>query len=103
MGRFLAGVELFSALDPAQLAAIAAAATVREFSAGDLVVDAFTAPPTEIYVVLTGEVDLWHDQDRVTQAGREVRGLARPHVRMASDRLRPAGAFSLELRRGCLS
>ena len=48
---------------------IAAAATVRQFSAGDLVVDAFTAPPTEIYVVLTGEVDLWHDQDRVTKAG----------------------------------
>ena len=69
MGRFLAGVELFSALDPAQLAAIAAAATVRQFSAGDLVVDAFTAPPTEIYVVLSGEVDLWHDQDRVTKAG----------------------------------
>ena len=69
LGRFLAGVELFSALDPAQLAAIAAAATVRQFSAGDLVVDAFTAPPTEIYVVLTGEVDLWHDQDQVTKAG----------------------------------
>ena len=53
LGRFLAGVELFSALGPAQLAAIAAAATVRQFSAGDLVVDAFTAPPTEIYVVLS--------------------------------------------------
>ena len=69
LGRFLAGVELFSALDPAQLAAIAAAATVRQFSAGDLVVDAFTAPATEIYVVLSGEVDLWHDQDQVTKAG----------------------------------
>jgi len=69
LGRFLAGVELFSAFDPAQITAIAAAATVREFSAGDLVVDAFTAPPTEIYVVLRGEVDLWHDQDRVTKAG----------------------------------
>ena len=69
LGRFLAGVELFSALNPAQLAAIAAAATVRQFSAGDLVVDAFTAPPTEIYVVLSGEVDLWHDQDQVTKAG----------------------------------
>ncbi len=67
--RFLSGVELFSALGPEQLAAIAAAATVREFSAGDLVVDAFMAPPTEIYVVLSGEVDLWHDQDRVTKAG----------------------------------
>src|SRR6476620_2156684 len=69
LSRFLAGVELFSALDPAQLEAVAAAATVRQFSAGDRVVDAFTAPPTEIYVVLTGEVDLRHDQDRVTKAG----------------------------------
>jgi CBS domain-containing protein len=67
--RFLAGVRPFDALDPAPLTAIAAAATVRQFCAGDLVVDAFTAPPTEIYVVLTGEVDLWHDPDRVTKAG----------------------------------
>jgi CBS domain-containing protein len=69
LGRFLAGVRPFDALDPAQLAAIAVAATVREFCAGDLVVDAFTATPTEIYVVVTGEVDLWHDPDRVTKAG----------------------------------
>jgi CBS domain-containing protein len=69
LGRFLAGVEPFDALEPSQLTAIAAAATVRRFAAGDLVVDAFTAPPTEIYVVLTGEVDLWHDEDRVTKAG----------------------------------
>lgn len=66
---FLGGVEPFNALDPVQLAAIAASATVRQFSAGDLVVDAFSAPPTEIYVVLTGEVDLWHDEDQVTKAG----------------------------------
>jgi CBS domain-containing protein len=69
LGRFLARVDPFDALDPEQLAGIAAAATVRRFSAGDLVVDAFTAPPTEIYVVLTGEVDLWHDPDQVTKAG----------------------------------
>ncbi|OBC04120.1 hypothetical protein A5784_13965 [Mycobacterium sp. 852013-50091_SCH5140682] len=67
--RFLAGVRPFDALDPAQLAGAASAATVCDFSAGDLVVDAFTAPPTEIYVVLSGEVDLWHDPDRVTKAG----------------------------------
>jgi CBS domain-containing protein len=69
LSRFLGGVAPFDALDPAQLRSIAAAATVRRFAAGDLVVDAFTAPPTEIYVVLSGEVDLWHDQDRVTEAG----------------------------------
>lgn len=67
--QFLAGVEPFDALDPGQLAGIAAAATVRRFGAGDLVVDAFTAPVTEIYVVLSGEVDLWHDQDQVTKKG----------------------------------
>lgn len=69
LSRFLAGVEPFDALDPGQLAALASAAAIRQFSAGDLVVDAFTAPPMEIYVVLTGEVDLWHDEDRVTKAG----------------------------------
>jgi CBS domain-containing protein len=67
--RFLAGVRPFDALEPMQLEAVAAAAEVRQFAAGDLVVDAFTAPPTEIYVVLAGEVDLWHDPDQVTKAG----------------------------------
>lgn len=69
LARFLAGVEPFDSLDAAALADIANAATIRRFAAGELVVDAFTAPPTEIYVVLTGEVDLWHDEDQVTKAG----------------------------------
>jgi CBS domain-containing protein len=67
LGRFLAGVRPFDSLDPQQLAAIAAAATVREFTAGDLVVDAFIEPPAEIFVILEGEVDLWHDPDRVKE------------------------------------
>lgn len=71
LGRFLSEVEPFDSLDSAQLATLAAAATIRRFSAGELVVDAFAAAPTEIYVVLRGDVDLWHDQDRVTKAGDE--------------------------------
>jgi CBS domain-containing protein len=69
LARFLADVELFTALGPQEFEAIVAEATVRRYAAGDLVVDAFTAPPTEIYVVLSGEVDLWYDQDQVTKAG----------------------------------
>ncbi len=61
LSRFLAGVKPFDAIDPTALAAIAAAATIRSFAAGDLVIDAFTAAPTEIYVVLTGEVEAASD------------------------------------------
>lgn len=68
LARFLAGVDPFGSLDHDQLQAIAAEATVREFAAGDLVVDAFTDLPTEILVIIDGEVDIWQDPDRINEA-----------------------------------
>jgi CBS domain-containing protein len=63
--QLLAGVQPFDSLSTRHLDELAAAVTLREFAAGELIVDAFTAPPTEIFVALEGEVDIWQDPDRV--------------------------------------
>lgn len=68
---FLGRHEPFAALDPAAVASIAAAARVERFAAGALILDAFTAPNSELYVVLDGEVGLWHDRDRLLEVPDE--------------------------------
>lgn len=65
LARFLAATAPFGSLSHAELEAVAAGSTIDRIAAGDLIVDAFTEPPTEIYVVLDGVVDIWHDPNRV--------------------------------------
>src|SRR4029450_599898 len=38
-------------------------AASRRFAPGELILDAFTQVSVEVFVVLTGRVDLWHDAD----------------------------------------
>lgn len=64
---FLADHQPFASLDPAAVATMAAAARVRQFGAGELILDAFVDPNTEMYVVVDGEVDLWDDHDRILE------------------------------------
>jgi CBS domain-containing protein len=68
---FLERHEPFASLDPAAVASIAAAARVERFAAGELVVDAFTEPNSELFVVVDGEVGLWNDRDRLLQVPDE--------------------------------
>ncbi len=65
--EFLEQHEPFASLDPAAVATIAAAARVERFAAGELVVDAFTEPNSELFVVVEGEVGVWNDRDRLLQ------------------------------------
>src|SRR5690348_1321674 len=65
---YLADLRPFDALDRDALAAAADAATVHDHAAGELIVDAFTELPSDIYVVLHGEADVWSDPDRVNEA-----------------------------------
>ncbi len=71
---FLRRYEPFAGLDPAALAAMAKAARVERFSAGELVLDAFLDPSVETFVVLEGSVDTWDDRDRVLEAADERLG-----------------------------
>lgn len=66
--EFLASIQPFDSLEPAQRERIAAAAVVREFAPGEVIIDAFAEPPAQILVTIDGEVDIWHDPDRVNEA-----------------------------------
>jgi CBS domain-containing protein len=65
LAALLSGIEPFGSLQDLRLRELAEAATVQEFAMGELVVDAFDEPPTEIFVILDGSVDVWHDAERV--------------------------------------
>ena len=63
LDRVLAETPPFDALSAAERAAMSRAASVRRFGPGALILDAFTQVSVEVFVVLSGRVDLWHDAD----------------------------------------
>ena len=72
--EFLAQHEPFASLDPTAVATMAAAARVERFEAGELIVDAFIDPNSEMFVVIEGQVDVWNDRDRLLQVPDERLG-----------------------------
>ncbi|MGI5128412.1 putative nucleotidyltransferase substrate binding domain-containing protein [Pseudonocardia sp. CA-107938] len=60
LAQFLAEHPPFDSLDPDALAAVAAASKVQRFAGSELVVDAFTEPTGEVFVVVDGQVELWN-------------------------------------------
>jgi len=76
---FLADHPPFDSLDRYGLTTLAEAARLETFSPGEVVVDAFTEPTVEVFVVVEGRVGLWNEADR----------LAGP----VQERLEPAGLF----------
>ena len=79
LAAILAAYPPFDALDPTIRATVAAAATVDAYEPGQLVLDAFADPTVEVFVVLTGGVDLWNESG----------GTGRP----ADEKLGPGGVF----------
>jgi CBS domain-containing protein len=75
----LAGHPPFDGLDPAAREAMAAAAVVEAYAPGQLVLDAFATPTAEVFVVVTGRVDVWN---RTTDTHRPP-----------DERLGPGGLF----------
>ena len=71
---FLAQHEPFASLEPAAVATIAAAARLERFGAGELIIDAFVDPNSEMFVVVDGQVDVWNDRDRLLQVPDERLG-----------------------------
>jgi signal-transduction protein with cAMP-binding, CBS, and nucleotidyltransferase domain len=71
LATLLADVRPVDALDRETLVSAAQAASVQDYAPDDLIVDAFAAQPVEIFVVLHGEVDLWHDPDRLNRAAQD--------------------------------
>ncbi|MEP6798816.1 MAG: DUF294 nucleotidyltransferase-like domain-containing protein, partial [Lapillicoccus sp.] len=71
LARFLAEHEPFDSLDAAALTRVAQAAHVEHFRRGQLVLDAFTDPTVDVFVILDGRMDLWNNRDRIRYAADE--------------------------------
>ena len=69
----------FDALGAHELAVVAAAARAESYEATDLILDAFAEHSTDVLVVLSGTVELWHDPARLYEA--------------PDDSLSPGGVF----------
>ena len=65
LAEFLAGHQPFDTLDRYGLSTLAEAARLQEFSAGEVVVDAFAEPTVEVFVVVRGRVGLWNESDQL--------------------------------------
>jgi len=74
LDRVLAETPPFDGVSPADRAAMTRAADVRGFGPGELILDAFTQVSVEVFVVLTGRVDLWHDADALGEAADQHLG-----------------------------
>ncbi len=74
LDRVLSETSPFDALSIADRAAMIRAATVRRFGPGALILDAFTQVSVEVFVVLSGRVDLWHDADALGDVADQILG-----------------------------
>jgi len=60
LAQFLAERPPFDSLDRDDLTAVAAASKVQRYADSELVVDAFSDPTGEVFVVIDGQVELWN-------------------------------------------
>lgn len=72
--QFLASTPPFDGLAPKVVQALGLAARVATYAAGELVLDAFSSPSSEVFVVLSGKVDLRNDADRGSREPHETLG-----------------------------
>ncbi len=72
LDRFLARHAPFDALDEEERRTLADAAVVVDFAAGSQILDAFSAPSEYLFVVLSGEVELWNSADPMSDADEVV-------------------------------
>lgn len=74
LSALLAGYAPFDSLDPDGLRTVAGAAVMLHLAKGDLVHDAFADATEEVFLVIAGRVDLWHDPDRLRDPADEHLG-----------------------------
>jgi CBS domain-containing protein len=72
LADFLAEHAPFDSLGADALAAIAKGARVDRYVDGELVLDAFTEPAAEVFIVVSGRVQLWNAADQVGARADEV-------------------------------
>jgi CBS domain-containing protein len=74
LAALLAGYPPFDSLGPEPLKAVAAAAGVLHFAAGDLIHDGFADDTSQVFLVIAGRVDLWNHADQLSEPADEILG-----------------------------
>lgn len=97
LARFLGGHPPFDALDEQELQGLAAAAVVSDFAAGDRILDAFLLPSQEMFVVLSGQVELWNSAPVPGEDADEILGSGRVFGFSALLRNEPIGPLAVAL------
>jgi CBS domain-containing protein len=72
LAEFLGKHRPFSDMAASALAELAAAAVVADYGDGDLVLDAFSDPTVEVFVLLEGRVNVWNDSAHLADGPDEV-------------------------------
>ncbi|MGI8817220.1 MAG: putative nucleotidyltransferase substrate binding domain-containing protein [Pseudonocardia sp.] len=72
LARFLGDHSPFSALDEPELRAVAGAARMVEYPAGAEILDAFETAVDDLFVVLSGQVELWTSTGRLEEPADET-------------------------------
>ena len=74
LAALLAGYAPFDSLDPEELTTVAQSASVVRLRPGELVLDAFADGTDEVFLVVSGRVDVWNHADLLTGPPDEVLG-----------------------------
>jgi CBS domain-containing protein len=74
LATFLGRHRPFSDMGSAALRELAAAAEVVDYANGDLILDAFKDPSVEVFVLVSGRVNLWNDPGRLSDPPDEILG-----------------------------
>ena len=74
LARFLGANPPFCSLDAPELDAVAAAARVADHPAGAVIMDAFTAAGDDLFVVMSGQVELWTTDGAPDEPADEIVG-----------------------------
>lgn len=74
LAALLADYAPFDSLDPEALAKVAESASVLRFGQGELVLDAFSGSTHDVFLVITGQVDVWNHADLLTGPADEILG-----------------------------
>jgi CBS domain-containing protein len=74
LGRVLADTPPFDAVTASVRDDMVRSARIERFGPGELIIDAFIHVGVEVFVVMAGRVDLWHDADRIRDTADERLG-----------------------------
>lgn len=97
LARFLGGYPPFDALEAAELQALSAAAVAIDIGAGTTILDAFLAPSREMFVVLSGQVQLWNSVPAPVDDADEILGSGGVFGFSALLRNEPIGPLAVAL------